>query len=163
MFLPIAWMLTWTTYGTWVHGAPRGSIDRHAKRPVSKFVKPDFKFEALRRSQLKHPPLLIEPDMRKVIREAIEQDCKFRKWHLYALNVRTNHVHVVVPNAAPEDRMLHTLKARPTRALREKRLVARDRRVWTPGGSKTWLLDEEELGNAIHYVLYQQGNPLPEE
>lgn len=161
MLTPIAYLLTWTTYGTWLHGDERGSYDRKAKSRRSKFLPPDIRFEALRRSQLKHPPLLIEPPMRRVVRVAIEGDCDYRNWHLYALNVRTNHVHAVLGYHADPSRMLQTLKGRATRKLREAGLVDPDRPVWTPSGSKTWLLDEDELRDAIVYVLHRQGPDLP--
>jgi len=158
----IAYLLTWTCYGTWLHGDERGAVDRKAGKPFRKFVPPDPRFEALRRDQLQHPAVLITPPMRRVIREAIEQDCEYRKRWLFALNVRTNHVHVVIANAAPAHRMLHALKAISTRRLRAVGLTQPDQPVWTSGGSKTWLLDKEELEDAIHYVKHEQGNPLPE-
>jgi REP element-mobilizing transposase RayT len=162
MSTPIAYLLTWTTYGTWLHGDERGSVDRKAKRPFRNFVPPNPRFEALRVEQLKFPPLLIAPKMRRVIREAIEQDCEFRQRKLFAVNVRTNHVHVVIAHAAAPDKMLHALKSRCTRMLRKSKLLDPAQPVWTSGGSKTWLLNEEERADAIHYVLHEQGEALPE-
>lgn len=148
-FLPKAWLLTWTTYGTWLHGDERGSWDRKRNPKASEFVAPNIRLLALRRSQLKYEPLLINPAMRKVMREAIEQDCEFRKRHLYALNVRTNHVHAVIANAAPPEKLLHALKARATRQLRKAGLVEHDRPVWATGGSHTWLFNDTEINLAV--------------
>jgi len=158
----IGWLLTWSTYGTWLHGDKRGSYDRSARRPAPRFVAPNIRFEALRRSQLKYPPLLIEPAMRRVIRVAIEGECEFWHWTLHALNVRTNHVHAVVDSATSPTRMLQAIKAKATRNLREEGLTEAGRPVWTPGGSRTWLLNPQELADAIDYTRNQQGPDLPE-
>ena len=39
MTFPLAWYLTWTTYGTWLHGDPRGSYFR------SQYLPPDAEME----------------------------------------------------------------------------------------------------------------------
>jgi REP element-mobilizing transposase RayT len=50
---------------------------------------------------------------------AIREVCDHRKWHLHALNVRTNHVHVVVSlGTAKPDRALNAFKAYVTRRMR---------------------------------------------
>jgi hypothetical protein len=162
MLGPIAWLLTWSTYGTWLYGDARGSYNRKGLGRATKFVAPNIRLEALHRSRLKHDPLLIDPGMRRVTRLAIEAECAFRKWTLHALNIRTNHVHVVVPALATPSRILQAIKAATTRELRAKGLIAATRPVWTVSGSKTWLLDEEERADAIDYVLNQQGPDLPE-
>ncbi|MBX3473743.1 MAG: transposase [Planctomycetes bacterium] len=161
-FWPKAWLLTWTTYGTWLHGDDRGSWDRKRDPEATEFVAPNIRLLALRRSQLKREPLVISPAMRKVVREAIEQDCEFRKRHLYALNVHSNHVHAVIANVALPEKLLHAIKACATRQLRKAQLIGPDRPVWTTGGSHTWLFNDNEFQMAVDYVRNQQGDPLPE-
>jgi REP element-mobilizing transposase RayT len=162
MLDPLGWLLTWTTYGTWLQGDARGSYDRKGRRPGTKFIAPDIRFEALRRSQLKHPEVLIDPPMRRVIRLAIEAECAFQKWTLLALNVRTNHVHAVLPAIVQPARMLQAIKSAATQDVRKQGLLDQTQPIWTSGGSKTWLLDEQERANAIDYVKNQQGPDLPE-
>jgi hypothetical protein len=163
MLDPIGWLLTWSSYGTWLHGDPRGSYDRKGRRRATKFIPPDIRLEALRRSQLEYPPLLIDAPMRRVIRLAIEAECDFRKWKLFALNVRTNHIHAVMPAIVPPSRMLQAIKAAATREVRTAKLLEPGRPAWTSSGSKTWLLDEQERADAIDYVRNRQGPDLPEE
>jgi REP element-mobilizing transposase RayT len=80
-------------------------------------------------------------------------------WNLYAVNVRTNHVHSVVsigvkgPGAA-----LNAFKSNATRSMREARLYQRDRTPWADKGSERWIWTEKQLTDVIDYVLYCQGD-----
>ena len=91
------------------------------------------------------------------IKKAIRETCSIRKWCLYALNVRSNHIHTVVAatNGKPE-LVLGAFKANATRELRENGLW---RHAFTPGadgGSKRRLGTERSVAEAIDYVLHGQ-------
>ncbi|MCC6573774.1 MAG: transposase [Planctomycetes bacterium] len=156
------YMLTWTTYGAWLHGDERGAYNRKGETLREHYVAPDPRLEQLNRNRMKDDALTLDAAMRKVVRLAIEECCAFRGWPLRALNVRTNHVHVVIPPDAPGDDMIHDLKARATRKLREAGLVARGQHVWTRGGSTSRLYGSKSLADAIEYVTHGQGPALPE-
>jgi hypothetical protein len=102
MFEPtLAYLLTWTTYGTWLHGDQRTS----ASRKQSRVLKPDPVLEAQMRRRMKHPPLTLDAKMRRVVRETIEEHSEYRGWTLMKLNVRTNHIHLVVTPDADGQKM----------------------------------------------------------
>jgi REP element-mobilizing transposase RayT len=159
---PSGLLLTWTTYGSWLHGDERGSYDRKGQTFETHYVAPNPSFENLRRSQLKFLPLLLDAAMRKAVRLAIEECCIFRNWKVFAVHVRTNHVHVAMPNCESGEKMLHDFKSYATRKLRALRLIARGRSVWTSGGSVSRLYGEAEVFRAIDYVKNGQGDLLPE-
>lgn len=74
------------------------------------------------------------------------------------MNVRTNHVHVIVRGAErkrPED-VMGEFKAWSTRRLREAGLMPTEGEVWTFHGSTRWINTEASLAEAIDYVLQQQ-------
>jgi hypothetical protein len=56
---------------------------------------------------------------------------------------------------------MNTFKANATRKLREAGLCRANEKPWVRGGSKKYLWTERELNNAIAYVMYEQGEPLP--
>lgn len=93
---PIAHNFTFTTYGTWLHGDDRGSINRKGETLKTHYLKPYPKLEALRRSQLADEPLLLNAAMRDAVQRAIEAYCAFKKLNLLEINVRTNHVHAAI-------------------------------------------------------------------
>ena len=89
--------------------------------------------------------------------------CRIRKWSLFALNVRSNHIHVVVAasNKKPE-MVLGAFKANATRQLREDGLWPYPATPWADGGSKRRLWNEQSVAEAIDYVLYGQGDDIPD-
>jgi hypothetical protein len=94
---PLAFLITFRTYGTWLHGDARGSIDRrHYHRygtpamPANKTVLDEEE------RTLKHSPVVLNRLQRSATKAAIEEVCAYRGYALYAINVRTNHVHSVV-------------------------------------------------------------------
>ncbi|MBA2527388.1 MAG: transposase [Pyrinomonadaceae bacterium] len=99
---------------------------------------------------------------RKSIEAAIRETCNIRNWSLLAFNVRTNHVHtVVVANREPE-LVLTAFKANATRQLREDNLWQHGFSPWARKGSKRRLWNEKSVANALDYVLYSQGDDLPD-
>jgi len=77
------------------------------------------------------------------------------------MNARTNHIHAVVSALCKPDRVLLALKANATRKLREAGCWKSDDSPWADKGSKRYLWTEQDLINAICYVEYDQGEPLP--
>lgn len=157
-----ALMLTWTTYGTWLQGDERGAYNRKGETLKSHYIAPDARLEELHRKRMTDNALTLDAAMRKVVRLAIEECCAFRGWPVLALNVRSNHVHIVVPPRAEGRDMLHDLKARATRKLREAGLVRANQSVWTRGGSVSRLNSEASVAKAIEYTKHGQGPDLPE-
>ncbi|MCB9896353.1 MAG: transposase [Planctomycetes bacterium] len=152
---PGHYFLTWTTYGTWLHGDARGWNDRKDDFYPGKH-KPDPLLEERRRKQLKHPPTTFTPDMRAAVGAAIREVCEYRGWQLHALNVRTNHVHVVLTADKTIDEVLRDFKAYGTRRLRRDGLLPLDREVWTEGGDKAFLQSSADIDECSHYVLHRQ-------
>ncbi len=90
---------------------------------------------------------------RNVVDAAIRDHCGIRGWSLRALNVRTNHVHVVVTaNTHHPGQVMEQFKSWGTRRLTSAGLIQRGRRDWTDGGSKRWLNFPEDLFEAVNYV-----------
>lgn len=153
----IACLLTFTSYGTWLHGDERGSRDRK-QGPIE----PNKRLNRIRREQLKYSPITLNARMRKVVRLAIEGVCERRGWKL-RINVRTNHVHCVIWADISGSQVLNTIKAWATRHLRESGLVPLERPIWTPRGGISEIRTSDGIERAVDYVLNRQGPALPEE
>jgi REP element-mobilizing transposase RayT len=158
---PYGYLLTWTCYGTWLHGDERGSIRREFKGLKWPVIESDPVLLETMRRKLKQAPYLISPEARPVILQTIREVCEHRDWYLAKQNVRTNHVHAVVNGDDKPEKMLGDLKAWCTRRLREAGIVAQDRRVWTDGGSTVYLWNTDDLAVAVDYVANRQGSDLP--
>jgi REP element-mobilizing transposase RayT len=154
---PLAYLMTFRTYGTWMHGEERGSIDRRHNIYGTPGLEPNRYRKQAETRQLKHPPILLKPAQRKAVEAAIRKACDVRRFNLLALNVRTNHVHAVIAAARTPEPILEALKAYATRKLRSEGLVSATTKPWARHGSTRYLWKEEQVTNAIAYTMYDQG------
>jgi REP element-mobilizing transposase RayT len=157
---PIAYFLTWTTYGTWLHGDERGSVDDRHNVPGTPFAPANPRRLAYRAAQLKHPPFTLDESARGVVHATIVVHCDIRGWGIRALNVRSNHVHIVVScGGVDPERVVGQLKAWTTRRLREAGMLGSGS-AWVEGSSKQALYHDENVSRAIAYVMEGQGPEL---
>ena len=155
---PLAYLITFRTFGTWLHGDERTSINR-SNCSTAETVKLDrnVPLEESMRDQMYQPPVILNVEQRKAVHEAIVDLCQQRTYVLHALNVRTNHAHSVIRVQAKPERVADSLKAYSTKRLRELGLIRPDQRVWARGRSRRYLWKPREVDAAINYVLYCQG------
>ena len=158
---PEAYLITFRCYGTWLHGDARGSVDRGPRGYGQPPVPPNPLRESYARRRMRGPAQTLDSSQRSVVEGAIREVALVRGWHIVALAVRSNHVHVVV--AAPgyrAERVMNDFKAYSTRALRRARLLGVDERAWSRHGSTRMLWNEDDIRRACAYVAEGQGRPL---
>ncbi len=153
---PLAYFLTFRCYGTWLHGDPRGSTDRDHNVPNTPLLPPDAARKELRESLLRHVPVRLDESSRGVVTEAIKRECEHRGWRLLALNVRTNHVHIVVSASEAPERVVNVLKSWATRRMVEAGVLERGVKAWSRHGRTRYLWDELAVEAACTYTLYDQ-------
>jgi REP element-mobilizing transposase RayT len=157
---PIAYLITFRCHGTWLPGDRRGYI-RHGSGGFGAMTSPSPALESAVRSSMKRPPFALDAPRRAAVREAIRGHCHVRGWHLRAIEVRLEHVHVVVKANAKPERILLELKAWTTRRMRELRLMGSSEDAWSRHGSTRYLWTEEAVDAACRYVAEGQGAALP--
>lgn len=160
--IPLAYLITFRSYGTWLHGDERGSIDRDNNVYETPYYPPNEKFAEFNREELKSAPFFMNSKHRKLVESALREVCEFRKWNLRAINVRTNHVHLVVStgNTKP-GYALNSFKAYATRKLRENNAWTESHSPWSNKGSKRHLWNDRSIELAVDYVVNGQGGELP--
>jgi REP element-mobilizing transposase RayT len=156
---PLGYLLTWTTYGTWLPGDRRGWV----QKGTLGIQNPDLEREAQARAAMVEPAVVLTKEQRELAENTIRDHCRIRGWTLHAVNARTNHVHVVVTAERDPEEIMDQFKAWCSRKLSDQagltKVVAKKagrRRWFTEGGDKKRLEDEEALQNAIRYVLEGQ-------
>jgi REP element-mobilizing transposase RayT len=159
----LTYLITFHTYGSWLHGADRGSVDRQHNRYATPFLPADVDRLRIARKRQKQDSVNLNAKHRGVVKRAIVEVCEFRQWELRALNVRTNHVHAVVTASAPAEKVLNDFKSYATRRLREAGLCDAKSKIWSRHGSTPHLSTEEAVESACRYVIDGQGAALPEE
>jgi REP element-mobilizing transposase RayT len=159
---PLAYFISFRTHGTWLHGDRRGAIDRFHNRYGSPYLPPNTNWERYNQKLLKTKPVILRALQRQCVAVAIRETYQIRRWTLLAINVRTNHVHTVVTANRKPELVLNAFKANATRKLREAGLWREAFSPWADRGSKRRLWNERSVGRAIEYVLYGQGDELPD-
>lgn len=155
---PLAYLNSFRTYGTWLHGDERRSTSRKGNKYGTPRIKPKPRLERAEAKQLKHPPIKLNRRQRPVVERAIREVCANRGYWLQAINVRTNHVHTVVSAQSKPEPILVAFQAYATRKLRREGLLSSNVKLWARHGSTPYLWKERHVARAIDYVLYDQGD-----
>ncbi len=162
--IPIAYLITFRCYGTWLHGDERGSVSRHGQTLEGEPGLTPGTREDVERAFLRARPMSLGGvATRQTVLDSIRKVCTHRDWFLDAVNVRTNHVHVLIgapPEGPSVERVMNDFEAYSTRALRRAGLVSADTPSWSRHGSTKYLWDDDAVAAARAYVLAAQGEDL---
>jgi REP element-mobilizing transposase RayT len=156
---PLAYLITIRTYGTWLHGDERNSIDTHGKNIYgTPDLTPNKNLETLMRENMHQPFIILNKEQRNIVEKAIKEVCKYREYDLQAINVRSNHLHAVVSATVKPEIIADAFKRYATRKLREKNLISKEINIWSRGRSRRYLWKPRHVALAIEYVLNEQGD-----
>jgi REP element-mobilizing transposase RayT len=157
---PLAYFLTFTCYGTWLHGDERGSVDEAHNVQGTPVLPADPARRSWEEKNLAQPPYHLDGPRRQVVLLALSTIARRKGWFLHAAHVRSNHVHLVVKADGPPERVLNEFKAAASRRLNKTFPTERDRLRWTRHGSTRYLWTVEAIAEKVHYVLFGQGEPM---
>ncbi len=101
-------------------------------------------------------PVILTPAARLIAAAAIDEVCDHRAWCALAVNVRTNHVHVVLEGCDSPSIALATMKGWSTRRLRDAGEVGPTTRLWSRHGSTRFLWSDGAVQRAVAYVVEWQ-------
>ena len=160
---PLAYLITFRTYGTWLHGDERRSVDLRGQNVYGNpFLERNKQLSDQMAENMLDEPFLLNAVHRKHVDEAIQEVCLYKNFSLKAINIRTNHGHVVVSAGSKPEPIATTFKAYATRRLRREGLIGPDTKVWSRGESTRYLWKQQFVERAIEYVINGQGDELPD-
>ena len=140
----IAFMATWTTYGTWLQGDNRGYVKNGTIRDGN----PEL--EKSNKELLIHEIITIPKNLRKTVQDAIIKEAQEIGYKVYAIAVCGNHVHIIVDNIdVAIGYSVGRFKKAATKTLRK---CGFDNKVWTKGFDKRYCYHQHELETKIKYV-----------
>jgi REP element-mobilizing transposase RayT len=146
-----------------LHGDERGSVSRFRNQYKSPRLPPEQKWLDINTKRLRDEPVTLDANQRGCVEAAARETCKFRQWYLHAINVRTNHVHLVVSIGDKKPELaLNAFKANATRMMKQAGCWNRTYSPWADKGSIRYLWNEKSVQRARDYVLYGQGDDLPD-
>jgi REP element-mobilizing transposase RayT len=144
---PIAYFLTWVTYGTWLPGDARGWVKYRAGWQL-----PEPARDLDAKAQMTEDACVLTSEQRRAVEAQIAETCAHRGWTLHTVNCRSNHVHVVVTALVNDPEKIRIdFKAWATRVLKKKFDSTREN-WWAERGSIRYINNEDDLEAAILYV-----------
>jgi REP element-mobilizing transposase RayT len=156
----MAYLITFRCYGTWIHGDERGSMDRRGHNVWdTPLLPPDQQKERRRIKSPTGPSVSLNAPARGIVARTVREVCHHDGWTVLALNVLTEHVHLVVSADRDPEFVMNHMKSWATRRLREGQIAAPNAKTWSRHGSTKWLWTTEQVEGACAYVV--DGQALP--
>ncbi len=155
---PVAFFITWPTYGTWLPGDERGWVEYQ-----SGWQLPSRDLEQYCRAGMTEKQCLLSHKERDIVIKQIQQTCEFRNWVHHASDCRSNHAHLVIGawNTKPK-KIRADIKAWCTRRLRELSRPTQEN-WWAERGSIRYVWTEQSLETVVQYVTEAQNRMGVEE
>ncbi len=159
----LSWIITTTTYGSWLPGDERGSVGpaavgRSANQYGEPYAEPDVAIEARSQGLLKCPPIRLTVEQSESLMSQFHETTSHRRWCLHAVAIMANHWHVVLSaeESVRSEAILAGLKSYGSRRLNGRWGRPASDTWWTESGSRRRLPAETNVHAAIRYVAEQE-------
>ncbi|HLB56824.1 MAG TPA: transposase [Coxiellaceae bacterium] len=158
--IPLAYFITFRTYATWLHGDERSSVSRTRNKVGTPKIHPNKNLETQMQALQKDECVILSREHGDVIREATVNLCNKNNWRLYAMHIRSNHVHLTIKADDEPEKMMTKIKSNATFALRKKCGFAVDQKIWSRHGSTKYIWTPESLYYTSDYTTECQGQKM---
>jgi REP element-mobilizing transposase RayT len=140
----VGYMITFTTYGTWLQGERKGFVKNGEVRGENIAIKKDCE------KKLEHKPVRLGQREKEIVRGAIIEAAKRFQQKILAIATYSNHVHIVCEYVdVPINVIAGCYKNAGRVALQKNGFKGR---VWTKGFDKRFCFNEGELKTRVNYV-----------
>ena len=140
----LGYMLTWTTYGSWLQREKKGYVkDGKVLGENPKLREANIESQA-------GNSVTLTNEQQRIVRQAILSQARKLGQKIYSIAVCSNHVHVLAEYISdPIKEVVGYYKSAARIALQKNGFVGR---VWTKGYDKRYCFDKKSLKNRIDYV-----------
>jgi len=147
----LGYMLTWTAYGSWLQGDKRKYVKN------SQILDPNPSLETKNKDNMKYPKVSLNAPQREIIEKAIIAESAELNQKIYAIAVRSNHIHLVTDcNFISASTAASHYKNAARLAVESNGFFGR---LWTKGFSVRYCFDEDQLNKVIQYVNRHNQKP----
>jgi len=149
------YFLTFSTYGTRLPGRKQGSYHWD-----SSYIEPNERLHNSVENNLNEQIVKLSFEDRALVHDAFMTCEELFGWEIDALNVREEHVHIVLftPKQESQDEIVRKLKTGATYALLENGRRAEGSRVWTKSYATTTIWNIGFWRRKVAYTLEEQGS-----
>jgi len=141
----LGYMVTWTTYGTWLPGDERGYVNNQGQTlPGNKGLL------QISKERQKYPTVKLNKQEKKIAEQIILDEARKIGHQIIALAVCTNHIHLLAkPHQQSIDNIIGRYKSITTRAFWG---YGRKGKIWARGFDKQFCYTIKELTARINYI-----------
>ncbi|MCX7121531.1 MAG: transposase [Gammaproteobacteria bacterium] len=155
-----AYFITFVTYGSWMHFDDRGSVDPKNNIYGTPRIEGDRNFCEMKKNKMRYAPFMLNTEQRINVMQTVISVCNYCEWRLFAVNVRTNHIHIVVQSQNTPEYVMNKIKAYASRHLNILNPENKERSYWARHGSTIPVLSRDYFYFLMDYVVNQQGSKI---
>jgi len=153
---PLAYHITFGTYGMRLHGDARGTVDRKMNGPGEAIVGRCEELEKMERGRLKFPPRELTREQQMAVQLYVPTICARGGWKYIECAGARDHVHVVLGAQAEGDAVRKWFKRWLSEAMNSRWPVREGETWWAEAGSVKWVWTEDYLETVTKYVRDQR-------
>ncbi len=140
----LGYMLTWTTYGSWLQG------DRRRYVKDGRILDPNPSLENKNKEGMKYPKVSLTTAQREIIERALIEESALLNQKICVISVGRNHIHLVTDcNFILAASAVSHYKNAARLSMKSNGFLGR---LWTKGFSVRYCFDENQLNKVIQYV-----------
>lgn len=140
----VGYMVTWTTYGSWLRGDKRGYVENGSTLPGNPRI------QQRNGQRQKAQTVKLNAQEKRIVRQTIVAEAKRIGHKIEGLAVCSNHVHIGArAHSQSIEELVGRYKSLTTRGLWRQ---GRKGRIWTKGYDKRFCFTEAEFVTRIGYV-----------
>ena len=153
---PLAYHITWGTYGTRLHGDDRGTVDRSMNQHGDPIIGLDSEWQRIETSLLRFPRRVLTRQQREFIEATIPDICVRGKWEFISTAAAADHVHNVLRAQADGKDVRKWLKRWVSEAPSERYPLETEQVWWAECGSVKWVWMQDYFDRVVNYVEQQK-------
>jgi REP element-mobilizing transposase RayT len=161
---PIAYHITFGTYGTRLHGDERGTVDRAMNEPGDPVIGADPAWWERERKKLKFEPVVLAAEEMRFAESVMPVVCERGGWAYHTGAAGPDHIHVLLSADAEGDAVRKWFKRWLGEALSARWKRPDGATWWAECGSVKWVWTSAYYRAVFRYVDGQRasGPAVPE-
>jgi len=156
---PLAYHITFGTYGTRLHGDPRGTVDRSMNQPGDPIIGADPNRWLRERGSLRFEPAFLSKEQRQFAESVIPDICRQGGWLYHIASAGPDHVHVLLSSSSDGTAVRKWFKRWLGERLSERWPLPAGKSWWAEGGSVKWVWVQHYFDCVFNYIRRQRITP----
>ena len=157
---PLAYHITFGTYGCRLHGDPRGTVDRQHNQYLDPVIAENWDRELANQERLRFQRITLTSEQRLFIESITLEICQRGAWQLFAVAAAPDHGHVCLSGEADGKRIRTWFKRWLGERLSSRWTLQSGQTWWAEDGSVKWIFDEMNFKNVVKYIVDQKSTSM---